>query len=80
METLAVNLKALLERWVHGDSEGFLLAQRDEADRLSKLSFGTTMLFAIGRVYEHQGTIYQGDIFQSTVARFKQKGETIRYV
>ncbi|GMH45279.1 hypothetical protein BSKO_13236 [Bryopsis sp. KO-2023] len=78
VEKLAVNLKSLLERWVHGDKDGFLLAQRQEAERLSGLSFGNTMLFAIGRMYERQGTIYQGDIIQSTVAMFKQKGDSIR--
>ena len=78
VEKLVTNLKALLERYVQGDQEGFRLAQREEAARLAKVSFGDTMLFTIGKVYEHQADIYLGDILQSTVARLKQKGDAIR--
>lgn len=80
VEKLAINLKALLQRWVHGDHDGFKIAQKEEAERLAELSFGKTMLFAIGRVYQNQGQIYEGDIVQSTVARLKQKGESIKCV
>ncbi|CAD7704560.1 unnamed protein product [Ostreobium quekettii] len=78
VEKLVTNLRAILERYVQGDKEGFILAQKEEATRLSKVSFGDTMLYTIGKVYEHQADIYLGDVFQSTFARMKQKGDTIR--
>eukprot|EP00210_Caulerpa_lentillifera_P006346 g6062.t1 len=78
VEKLATNLKALLKRYEQGDHEGFVLAQQEEADRLAQVSFGKTMLYAIGRVYEDQANIFLGDFIQSTIARFKQRGEVLR--
>lgn len=78
VEKLATNLKALLKRYEEGDHQGFILTQEGEAERLAEVSFGKTMLYAIGRVYEDHANIYLGDFFQSTIARFRQRGEVLR--
>ena len=78
VEKLAVNLRALLQRYEQGDEEGFVLAQESEAQRLAQVSFGKTMLYAIGRVYEDQANIYLGNFIQSSLAAFRQRGEVIR--
>lgn len=78
VEKLSVNLKALLQRYEQGDEEGFILAQETEASRLENVSFGKTMLYAIGRVYEDQANIFLGNFIQSSLAAFRQRGELIR--
>ena len=52
---LATLLSARLSRWVHGDEEGFRLANAEEAQELVTASFGEEILHAVGAVYKQQG-------------------------
>ncbi|KIY99358.1 hypothetical protein MNEG_8600 [Monoraphidium neglectum] len=78
VEQLAVNLKALLRRYVEGDTGGYELSQRCEAARLAEASFGDTLLHCIGQVYSMQSDIFLGGVLDGTWARVKQGRQTIR--
>lgn len=66
---LAVNLTALLRRYVEGDEEGFRVAMRDQAAELISQSYGEQLLPCIGEAYRMQAEIHLGNIFMSTVSR-----------
>ncbi|XP_010270365.1 PREDICTED: chaperone protein dnaJ 10 [Nelumbo nucifera] len=53
-EKLARILKDFLNRYVHGDKEGFIHHAASEAKRLSDAAFGADILHTIGYIYERQ--------------------------
>uniref|UniRef100_A0A1D1ZIN8 Chaperone protein dnaJ 10 n=1 Tax=Anthurium amnicola TaxID=1678845 RepID=A0A1D1ZIN8_9ARAE len=53
-EKLTRFLKDLLNKYVHGDQEGFLYHVDAEAKRLADAAFGVEILHSIGYVYERQ--------------------------
>ncbi|XP_010537322.1 PREDICTED: chaperone protein dnaJ 10 [Tarenaya hassleriana] len=53
-ETLARFLRGFLNRYVHGDKEGFTRHAESEAKRLSGAAFGGDILHTIGYVYTRQ--------------------------
>ena len=55
IEELATLLSARLSRWVHGDEEGFRIANAEEAQELVTASFGEEILHTVGSVYKQQG-------------------------
>ena len=52
---LTTLLSARLSRWVHGDQEGFRVANEEEALELVTASFGEEILHTVGSVYKQQG-------------------------
>lgn len=77
-ERLAVNLRAILMRWVAGDEEGFTEAMTAEASEMVEASFGPTILQAVGRVYTLQADIALGNFFEGGLASLRQKGQAMR--
>lgn len=78
VEKLAQNLRALLQRYVEGDQEGFRLAMVDEAKKLVAASFGEVLLLTIGKVYETQADIANGGFFDGIAARWRQQGDAMK--
>lgn len=78
VERLAVDLNAMLKRYVAGDPGGFTIAVSGEAERLAAASFGETMLHTIGRIYETQADIYLGGFFDGAMAKMRQSKDSLR--
>jgi curved DNA-binding protein CbpA len=75
---LAINLTALLRRYVEGDEQGFQDSMTAEATSLADSSYGAKILATIGRVYVSQARIAMGGFFDSRLAALKSKGRTIK--
>jgi len=69
---LATLLSARLSRWVHGDEEGFRIANAEEAQELVTASFGEEILHTVGSVYKQQGQRAAGG-FKGVGAALKQQ-------
>mmetsp|Transcript_13426 Transcript_13426/g.48849 ORF Transcript_13426/g.48849 Transcript_13426/m.48849 type:complete len:561 (-) Transcript_13426:136-1818(-) len=71
---LAVNLVALLRRYVEGDAQGFVDWAQEEALRLAKTSFGGQLLQCIGWVYRNQAEQRLGILNYNPFAKMRQHG------
>jgi len=76
--SLAINLAALVRRYVEGDEQGFQDSMTAEATSLADSSYGAKILATIGRVYVSQARIAMGGFFDSRLAALKSKGRTIK--
>lgn len=76
--SLAINLAALLRRYVEGDEHGFQDSMISEGTSLADSSYGAKILATIGRVYVSQARIAMGGFFDSRLAALKSKGRILK--
>jgi len=78
-QTLAINLKALLRRYVEGDEAGFKESMVAEAKELASASFGELILHTVGRVYSMQAKIHLGNLWTSAVSGMAQRFNMLQH-
>lgn len=75
---LLVSLKTRLAPYMAGEEEAFREVQGINSEQLAAASFGSVMLQTVGRVYQTEADIYQGNALLGGLGKLRRAGHSIR--
>jgi hypothetical protein len=75
-----VQLKSRLAPFIAGEVEAFREVQTINAQQLAAASFGGVMLLAVGRVYQTEADIHQGNPLMGGLTKLRRAGDNIKLV